>query len=102
MSSLILTLYFTALGGLALYGLFGLLTLALYWRHRHDQFPTPPLPTAWPSVTVQLPVYNEPFVVERLIHTAVALHYPADKLQIQVIDDSTDSTTERRPLGGLL
>ena len=81
--------------GLALYGLFGLLTLALYWRHRHEQFPTPPLPTDWPGVTVQLPVFNEPFVVERLIHTAVALHPPADKLQIQVIDDSTDSTTER-------
>lgn len=95
MSSLVLTLYFTALGGLGLYGLFGLLTLALYWRHRHEQFPTPPLPEDPPSVTVQLPVFNEPFVVERLIHTAVALHYPADKLQIQVIDDSTDSTTER-------
>lgn len=95
MSSLILTLYFTALGGLALYGLFGLLTLALYWRHRHEQFPTPPLPIELPTVTVQLPVFNEPFVVERLIHTAVALHYPTDKLQIQVIDDSTDSTTER-------
>ena len=95
MNSLILTLYFTALGGLALYGLFGLLTLALYWRHRHEQFPTPPLPADPPRVTVQLPVFNEPFVVERLIHTAVALHYPADRLQIQVIDDSTDSTTER-------
>ncbi len=95
MNSLILTLYFIALGGLALYGLFGLLTLVLYWRHRHEQFPTPPLPIDLPTVTVQLPVFNEPFVVERLIHTAVALRYPADKLQIQVIDDSTDSTTER-------
>ncbi len=95
MSSLILTLYFTALAGLSLYGLFGLLTLALYWRHRHEQFPTPPLLNDLPTVTVQLPVFNEPFVVERLIHTAVALNYPTDKLQIQVIDDSTDSTTER-------
>ncbi|MBK8902865.1 MAG: glycosyltransferase [Anaerolineaceae bacterium] len=95
MSSLILILYFVALGGLALYGLFGLLTLALYWRHRQEQFPTPPLPADPPNVTVQLPVFNEPFVVERLIHTAVSLHYPADRLQIQVIDDSTDSTTER-------
>ncbi|MCA9953362.1 MAG: glycosyltransferase [Ardenticatenaceae bacterium] len=95
MNNLILILYYTALGGLALYGLFGLLTLALYWRHRHEQFPTPPLPADLPTVTVQLPVFNEPFVVERLIHTAVSLHYPADKLQIQVIDDSTDSTTER-------
>ena len=94
MNTVILILYFTALGGLALYGLFGLLTFGLYWRHRHAKFPTPPLPATLPAVTVQLPVFNEPFVVERLIHTAVALQYPADKLQIQVIDDSTDSTTE--------
>lgn len=95
MSNVILALYFIALGGLALYGLFGLLTLALYWRHRHATFPTPPLPDDPPSVTVQLPIFNEPFVVERLIHTAVSLHYPPHKLQIQVIDDSTDGTTER-------
>lgn len=95
MSSLILTLYLTALGGLGLYGLFGLLTLGLYWRHRHETFPTLPLPSSPPSVTVQLPVFNEPLVVERLIHTAVTLQYPADKLQVQIIDDSTDSTTER-------
>jgi cellulose synthase/poly-beta-1,6-N-acetylglucosamine synthase-like glycosyltransferase len=95
MISIILILYFTALGGLALYGLFGLLTLALYWRHRHATFPAPPLPNDPPSVTVQLPIFNEPFVVERLIHTAVSLHYPTHKLQIQVIDDSTDGTTER-------
>ncbi|WP_420641925.1 glycosyltransferase [Candidatus Leptofilum sp.] len=95
MSQLVLILYFVALGGLALYGLFGLLTFGLYWRHRHATFPTPPFPNDPPSVTVQLPLFNEPFVVERLIHTAVSLHYPAHKLQIQVIDDSTDSTTER-------
>lgn len=95
MSSFVLVLYFTALGGLALYGLFGLLTLLLYWQHRHETFPTPPLPNNPPSVTVQLPIFNEPFVVERLIHTAVSLQYPVDKLQIQVVDDSTDSTTER-------
>ena len=95
MNSLILIFYFTALGGLALYGLFGLLTFALYWRHRKETFPTPPLSADLPNVTVQLPIYNEPFVVERLIHTAVSLQYPPQKLQIQVIDDSTDSTTER-------
>lgn len=95
MSRLILLLYFTALGGLALYGLFGLLTLALYWWHRRETFPTPPPPDDPPNVTVQLPIFNEPFVVERLIHTAVSLQYPQHKLQIQVVDDSTDSTTER-------
>lgn len=95
MSSIILGIYFLAIGGLALFGLFGLLTFGLYWRHRQETFPTPPPADEPPAVTVQLPVYNEPFVVERLIHTAVDLQYPAHKLQIQVIDDSTDDTTER-------
>jgi cellulose synthase/poly-beta-1,6-N-acetylglucosamine synthase-like glycosyltransferase len=45
-----------------------------------------------PTVTVQLPIYNEKFVVERLIDAAAALAYPRDRLQIQVLDDSTDET----------
>lgn len=81
------------LGGLALYGLLGLLTLALYWRHRNKRYPCPPQPQNYPHVTVQLPIYNERFVVQRLIEAAVSLDYPANKLQIQVIDDSTDDTT---------
>lgn len=95
MSRLILIVYFLAMGGLGLFGLFGLLTFVLYWRHRKETFPTPPLSTCPPSVTVQLPIYNEPFVVEQLIHTAVAINYPPGKLQIQVIDDSNDDTTKR-------
>jgi cellulose synthase/poly-beta-1,6-N-acetylglucosamine synthase-like glycosyltransferase len=47
---------------------------------------------AWPMVTVQLPIYNERYVVERLIDAVAALNYPADKLQIQVLDDSTDDS----------
>ena len=45
-----------------------------------------------PRVTVQLPVYNELYVVERLIDAVAQLNYPADKLDIQVLDDSTDET----------
>lgn len=48
----------------------------------------------WPVVTVQLPVFNELYVVERLIDTVVALDYPKDKLEIQVLDDSTDESFE--------
>ncbi len=47
-----------------------------------------------PIVTVQLPVFNEKFVVERLINTIAALDYPSDKLQIQILDDSTDETKD--------
>ncbi|TDN36691.1 glycosyltransferase [Hymenobacter sp. UV11] len=52
----------------------------------------PPTPAAWPRVTVQLPVYNELNVVARLIDAAAALDYPADRLHIQVLDDSTDES----------
>src|SRR5690606_22126075 len=49
---------------------------------------------AWPVVTVQLPIYNEMYVVERLIDAVCALDYPRDRLEIQVLDDSTDETRE--------
>ncbi|GAA4361005.1 glycosyltransferase [Hymenobacter saemangeumensis] len=52
----------------------------------------PPAPASWPRVTVQLPLYNEQNVVERVIDAAAALNYPADRLHIQVLDDSTDAT----------
>lgn len=48
-----------------------------------------------PTVTVQLPLYNERYVAERVILAAAALDYPQDRLEIQVLDDSTDDTTHR-------
>jgi len=48
--------------------------------------------TGWPKVTVQLPLYNELYVVERLLECITALDYPKDKIQIQVLDDSTDES----------
>lgn len=47
-----------------------------------------------PFVTIQLPVFNEMYVVERLLNAVAAISYPADKLEVQVLDDSTDETTE--------
>ena len=52
----------------------------------------PPAPVAWPTVLVQLPLYNEQNVVERVIDACAALDYPADRLHIQVLDDSNDAT----------
>jgi len=49
--------------------------------------------TVYPPVTIQLPVYNEKYVVARLIDAVSKFHYPKDKLEIQVLDDSTDETT---------
>jgi cellulose synthase/poly-beta-1,6-N-acetylglucosamine synthase-like glycosyltransferase len=50
------------------------------------------LPAEWPRVTVQLPIFNEKYTVERLLRAVTRLEYPADRLQIQVLDDSTDDT----------
>ena len=77
---------------LAIYGLNSLIMVLLYLRHRHEHQPPPPLMNA-PPVTVQLPVYNELHVVERLIDAVARLDYPKDRLHIQVLDDSTDETT---------
>ena len=52
----------------------------------------PPAPAAWPRVTVQLPLYNEQNVVERVIDATAALNYPPELLHIQVLDDSNDAT----------
>ena len=79
---------------LSLYGLNSLVLTWLYLRHRHDRRVMPPPPTAWPRVTVQLPIYNEVHTVERLLRAAAALDYPRDRLQIQVLDDSCDATRE--------
>lgn len=96
MITILATIYVLTVAWIAVYGLLGLLTLVLYWRHRHDSFPCPTIPDAQlPRVTVQLPIFNERFVVERLIKAAVSLDYPRDRLQIQVVDDSTDDTTEK-------
>ncbi len=47
-----------------------------------------------PHVTIQLPLYNEPYVAERLIDNIVKMEYPRDRFEIQILDDSTDVTTE--------
>jgi cellulose synthase/poly-beta-1,6-N-acetylglucosamine synthase-like glycosyltransferase len=47
-----------------------------------------------PFVTVQLPIYNEKYVIERLLDAVSQFDYPKDKLEIQILDDSTDETTE--------
>jgi cellulose synthase/poly-beta-1,6-N-acetylglucosamine synthase-like glycosyltransferase len=77
----------------ALFGGNALLLSALYLRHRSDRPDAPPVPSAWPFVTVQLPVYNELYVVKRLIDAVARLDYPRHRLQIQVLDDSSDETT---------
>src|SRR3954471_16041219 len=86
--------YFLVLLGLSLYGLHRYVILYLYFKYRNRA----PKPIAQfeelPRITVQLPIYNEMYVVERLLKAVSELDYPRDLLQVQVLDDSTDETTE--------
>lgn len=90
----ILALYYLILGILALYGIHRMVLVAGYWRFRDRGPVLPDDPDPWPIVTVQLPIFNEKYVAERLIDAVCALEYPADRLEIQVLDDSTDATRE--------
>lgn len=61
-------------------------------RKRKSSIQHPPLSFEFPLVTVQLPIYNELYVVERLIDAVCLFEYPKNRLEIQVLDDSTDET----------
>ena len=90
--TLTLSSYFFVLIVLAIYGWHRYYLVYLYMRNK-DKEPKlgPPLdPT--PVVTIQLPLYNEMYVAERLIEAVCRLDYPRELLEIQVLDDSTDVT----------
>ncbi len=89
-----LVAYYLVLGLLAAYGAHRFFMVSLYFRHRADA-PRPKGPLdPLPRVTVQLPIYNEVYVVERLVEAVAALDYPKELLEIQILDDSTDETRE--------
>ena len=103
-STLVKILYFVVVGGLALYGWLGLITLYLYWRHQGSDSPAPPYsPSALPPVTVQLPLYNEKFVIDSYVG------WPVDMVAKQVLKRNVlighDAVSNRtmldlhRPLG---
>lgn len=84
-------LYTFVLTVVCIYGFHRYVLVYLYYRHRnnahaHGRF------DKLPQVTVQLPMYNEPSVARRIIGCAAGIDYPRDRLQIQVLDDSTDET----------
>jgi len=88
--------YFGILGLLSAYGFYRYRLIYLFLRYSKH----PPQPKArfaedrLPRVTVQLPLFNEMYVAERLIDSVVKLDYPRERLEIQVLDDSTDDTRE--------
>ncbi len=86
--------YFLVLVVLAAYGIHRYVLVYNYYRYRHRVPPVPPVPVEWPKVTIQLPIFNERYVIERLVDSIAQFDYPRDKLDIQVLDDSTDETRE--------
>lgn len=93
-STIFLAFYFTLLIIPSIFGLHRYYLVYLYYRHRKDRPQAPAfdsLPEV-PLVTVQLPIFNERYVVPRLIQTICEFDYPKDRMEIQVLDDSTDET----------
>src|SRR5918992_793842 len=97
-------LYLLCLSGLFLYGTNCYVLLLLFRRYRIKErleyprvlreFEASPWHKDLPKVTVQLPIYNERYVIHRLLEAVCALDYPRDRLEIQLLDDSTDDTAE--------
>jgi cellulose synthase/poly-beta-1,6-N-acetylglucosamine synthase-like glycosyltransferase len=91
--TLLLIPYFAVLIVLATYGFHRYWLVWTYYRHRRNKLAAPPQRLApLPRVTIQLPVYNERYVIDRLVDSACQVDYPRELLDIQVLDDSTDET----------
>jgi len=85
--------YFVVLILLASYGAHRYILVYLYYKHGKQRTTEPAQKFAeLPRVTIQLPIFNEQFVVERLLEAVCRLKYPMEKLDIQLLDDSTDET----------
>lgn len=94
MEKVILLTYFLALSVLFGFGIHGLVLLYYYRKTAKTNHPDEQLPEELPLVTIQLPMYNELYVVERLIQSVCEIDYPMDKMEIQVLDDSTDESID--------
>src|SRR5215467_4404009 len=89
----ILIPYFTILVVLSIYGVHRYDVIRTYFKYRKKATGEPAGRFAQlPPVTIQLPIYNERYVIERLIDVVTKIEYPKGLLQIQVLDDSTDDT----------
>ena len=94
MEQAVLIAYIVSLSILFVFGSHGFIMIYYYLKFRNRRRLEPGALQEYPTVTVQLPVYNEVYVVERLIDATCAILYPREKLEIQVLDDSTDRTVE--------
>ncbi len=94
MADIVISVYFVSLTLLFFFGSSGFIMVYYYLKYRDMKMEQPPELTEFPMVTIQLPMYNEKYVVKRLLDAIVLMKYPKDKLEFQVLDDSTDETTK--------
>ncbi|MFW6155235.1 MAG: cellulose synthase family protein [Planctomycetota bacterium] len=92
LNTLFMTVYTFVLVMVSIYGFHRWVLVLLYYRHRGRRTAPKAVFEDLPPATVQLPMYNEQYVAQRIIEQACRIDYPRDKLQIQVLDDSTDDT----------
>ncbi len=89
-----LAAYIAILCAVALYGFHRYVLVYLYLKHRDDVYEPKGKFTSLPKITIQLPMFNEFTVAERIIRSTCQIDYPLDKLEIQVLDDSTDESAD--------
>ncbi len=93
MDDVVLIGYFVSLFILFVFGCHGFIMMYYHNKYRNVKHKAREVSDLTSPVTIQLPLYNELYVVERLINAVCEIEYPKDKLEIQVLDDSTDETT---------
>jgi cellulose synthase/poly-beta-1,6-N-acetylglucosamine synthase-like glycosyltransferase len=93
MDNVVLISYFVTLSILFVFGCHGFIMIFYHNKYRNVKHTSKPVENFTPKVTIQLPLYNELYVVERLINAVCEIEYPRNMMEIQVLDDSTDETT---------
>jgi len=94
MQDFIIITYFISLTILFLFGSSGFVMIFYYLKHRDKKIERTEVLEEFPPVTIQLPLFNEYYVAGRLIDAACRIDYPRDRLEIQILDDSTDETSD--------
>lgn len=90
----LLSFHFILLGILCLFGIHRLSMVIRWLFYKNSKINKPDSFSQLPKVTVQIPLFNERFVAKRVIEAIVKIDYPSDKLQLQIVDDSTDETKD--------
>jgi len=93
-SILILIAHYSLVGLLCLFGLHRLSMVFRWFGARHYKPGIPKVFEKLPKITVQIPLYNERLVAKRIVDAVAAFDYPAEQLQIQIVDDSSDETSQ--------